>query len=144
MSATTRWLLGVVIGVSLCILIYRYTLGPGRLMSRAAVAKNLATASAELNRRLPIMVDSMTELESTIAMDSVLQYNMRLTSMTITQEQATALRNIVRPEITRLACSKPDTRTTFLKRGVSLRYSYTDRNGYDLFTINVAPRDCGF
>ena len=144
MSANTKWILGLVIGVSLCVLIYRYTLGPGRLMSHAAVAKNLATASAELNRRLPIMVDSVTQLESTVAMDSVLQYNMRLTNVTVTQEQATALLNLVRPQIKRLACSRPETRNTFLRRGVSLRYAYADRNGYDLFTIVVAPRDCGF
>ena len=144
MSSNTKWLLLFAIVVPLCILIYRYTLGPGRLMSHAVMAKSLSEASAQLNQRLPIMVDSMTQLESTVAMDSVLQYNMRLTTMTITEEQASAVRSIVGPQITRLACSKPETRDMFLKRGITLRYSYTDRNGYDLFTINVPPRACGF
>ena len=36
------------------------------------------------------------------------------------------------------------TRNTFLKRGITLHYAYTDRNGYDLFMIEVAPKDCGF
>jgi len=143
MSSNPKWILFVVIGIALCILVYRYTLGPARLMSHAGVAKNLSEASAQLNQKLPIMVDSMTQLESTVAMDSVLQYNMRLITVTAADLQSHELQHSVTPQITRLACSKPATRDLFLKHGVSVRYSYTDRNGYDLFTVTVTPRDCG-
>ena len=143
MSPSTKRLLGWAIGVPLGILIYRYTFGPHRL-SDADMAKYLAAASAEVNRRLPIMVDSETQLVSTTGLDRVLQYNYRLVNVSVTQAQAASLMRIVRPGILRSACSTPQTRNTFLKRGVTLRYAYADRSGYDLFTIEVAPRDCGF
>lgn len=143
MSPFTRRLLVCAIAILLGILIYRYTLGPRRL-SGANMAKYLSAASAELNRGLPVMVDSETQLVSTTAMDSVLQYDYHLTSVTFSENEVSALRNNVRPHLVSVACSTPATRDAFLKRGITLRYAYTDRNGYDLFAIDVAPRDCGF
>jgi hypothetical protein len=75
-------------------------------------------------------------------MDRVLQYNYRLINVTFSQDEVSALRNNVRPHLVSVACSTPATRNTFLRRGITLRYAYTDRSGYDLFAIDVAPRDC--
>ena len=139
MTFSAKRLLGFVIGVALGILIYRHLMG-----SRPVSDADLAKASAELNRRLPIMVDSETQLVSTTGVGRVLQYNYHLLNLTVTPDQASALLNNERPRLISFACSTPATRNTFLKRGITLRYAYTDRNGYDLFTIEVAPKDCGF
>ena len=139
MTFSAKRLLGFVIGASLGILIYRHLVG-----SRPVSDADLARVSTELNRRLPIMVDSETQLVSTTGIDRVLQYNYRLINVTFSQDEVSAVRNNVRPHLVSVACSTPATRNTFLKRGITLHYAYTDRNGYDLFTIEVAPKDCGF
>ena len=139
MTFSAKRLLGFVIGVALGILMYRHLVG-----SRPVSDADLAKVSAELNRRLPIMVDSETQLVSTTAMNRVLQYNYHLVNVTVTADQATTLLNNERSRIRNFACSTPATRNTFLKRGITLRYAYTDRNGYDLFTIEVTPENCGF
>ena len=139
MTFSARRLLGIVIGAALGILIYRHLVG-----SRPLSDADLARTSAELNRRLPIMVDSQTQLVSTTGTGRVLQYNYHLVNVTVTPDQATALMNMERPRIRNFACSTPATRNTFLKQGITLRYAYTDRNGYDLFTIEVTPENCGF
>jgi hypothetical protein len=138
-TSSARRLLGFVIGVPVGILIYRHMVG-----SRTVSDADLAKASTEINRRLPIMVDSETQLVSTTAMNRVLQYNYHLVNVIVTPDQATTLLNYERPRIRNFACSTPATRNTFLKRGITLRYAYTDRNGYDLFTIEVTPQNCGF
>ncbi|HKE88834.1 MAG TPA: hypothetical protein VKB45_00775 [Gemmatimonadales bacterium] len=139
MTFSAGRLLGLISGVLVGILVYRYL-----QRSRPVSDADLAKASTEINRRLPIMVDSETQLVSTSGMNHVLQYNYRLVNLAVTQDQASALLNYERPRIRNFACSTPATRNTFLKRGITLHYAYTDRNGYDLFMIEVAPKDCGF
>jgi hypothetical protein len=40
--------------------------------------------------------------------------------------------------------SRPETRDDFLKKGVTLRYSYFDKDKQHIATIDVTPKDCGF
>ena len=143
MSRATRRLLGLAIAVLLGVLIYRHTFGVGPV-SDAEMDRYLAASSDRLNRGLPRMVDSETQLVSTTGLHRMLQYNYRLIDVTFSSNEVSALRNNVRPGLVRQSCATPQTRTLFLKRGIVLRYAYTDRSGYDLFTIDVAPRDCGF
>lgn len=141
MSFTTKLLLGVVIAVSLGILVYRHTFGAGPVTD-ADMDRYLAAASDKLNERLPAMVDSGTQLMSTTGMHRVLQYNYRLINVTLGQDTVVTLRHNVRHRLVSSACSNSETRDGFLKRGVTLRYAYTDRSGYDLFTFDITLRDC--
>jgi hypothetical protein len=42
------------------------------------------------------------------------------------------------------ACNQPGTRDDLLKNGVTLRYSYFDKDKQHIATIDVTPADCGF
>jgi hypothetical protein len=41
------------------------------------------------------------------------------------------------------ACGRPETRDDFLKKGVTLRYSYYDKDKKHIATVDVTPADCG-
>jgi hypothetical protein len=42
------------------------------------------------------------------------------------------------------ACNQLVMRDDFLKRGVTVRYSYYDRNKRHIANVDVTPSDCGF
>jgi hypothetical protein len=46
--------------------------------------------------------------------------------------------------VTEGACNRPETRDNFLRKGVTLRYSYFDKNKQYIATVDVTPADCGF
>jgi len=46
--------------------------------------------------------------------------------------------------VTQGACSQPETRDDFLKKGVTLRYAYYDKDKKHVATVDVTPADCGF
>jgi hypothetical protein len=112
--------------------------------STDTLARDVAAASTQLNRRLPIMVDQETQIVSTAALDHVLQYNYQLIHVTVGQVDTTVLAAAARPQVTQFACSTPQTLNAVLKRGVTLRYSYADNKGQHLFTFDVTAHDCGF
>jgi hypothetical protein len=107
-------------------------------------AQFLNEVAAGLNKTLPMLVDKDTELMNTMGLDGVLVYNYRLVNHTAAQLDAQRLIAALTPQITKAACSTPDTRDGFLKQGVSLRYMYADRDRTHLATITVSPKDCGF
>lgn len=113
---------------------------PAPFNSRA----NLASVAGEMNRILPRPLDSQTELVSTEGLEGVLVYNYRLVNAAADEVNSNALLTTLRPVITKGACDAPETRDTFLKRGVSLRYSYADKRRVPIATFDVTPRDCGF
>ena len=103
----------------------------------------LARVAAEMNKTLPMMVDEDTELSSTIGVSGVLVYNYRLVNHSASDIDPAQFTAAIKPQVTNAACSTPETRDGFLKKGVSLRYMYGDKERTHVATIDVAPRDCG-
>jgi hypothetical protein len=48
-----------------------------------------------------------------------------------------------KPKLVQAACGSPETRDDFLSKGISLRYSYFDKDKNHIATIDVTPGDCG-
>jgi hypothetical protein len=71
-------------------------------------------------------------------------YGYRLVNISAANVSAQQLTAALRTKLLQAACSTPDSRDTFLKRGVTLRYSYADSNDRHIADIDVKPADCGF
>jgi hypothetical protein len=106
----------------------------------AAFLNEVAT---ELNKQLPKAVDQETEIASVTGLEGVFVYNYRLVNRVVTEVDVSAFLASIKPEVTRAACTTPNTRDKFLKEGVTLRYSYADKDGVPVASFDVQPGDCG-
>lgn len=100
--------------------------------------------AAEINQSVPVMIDKETELLPAEVAESTLIYNYRLISFSVSQLDLNKFAAAARQQVTQGACSRPETRDGFLKKGVTLRYSYYDKDKQPIATVNVTPSDCGF
>jgi hypothetical protein len=103
----------------------------------------LGRVAAEINRSVPVMIDSETEILPTQAAPAMLIYNYRLVNYSVTQVNPQRFAAGVKEKVTPTACTRPETRDEFLKKGVTLRYSYFDKDKQHIATIDVTPADCG-
>src|SRR5262252_5260487 len=84
--------------------------------------------AAEINRSIPVMIDQETELMPAVGAPGMLIYNYRLVSYSVTQLDARKFAAGAKQRLTQGACGTPETRDDFLKKGVTLRYSYYDKD----------------
>ena len=104
----------------------------------------LSQVAAELNKTTPQKIDDETELASGTGLEGVFVYNYRLVNRSAGEVDGPKLAAILRPDVTKSACTTPQTRDTFLSKGVTLRYSYASKDGKPLTAFDVTPKDCGF
>lgn len=104
----------------------------------------LSRIAAELNRGVPLMIDKETELMPSSGHDGMLIYNYRLVGYSWKDFDYQRFAAGARERLVQNACSRPETRDDFLKKGVTLRYSYFDKDKQHFATIDVTPKDCGF
>ena len=107
-------------------------------------AEYLNRVAAEINRSVPVMIDAETELLPSTAGYGMLVYNYRLVKYSLGQLDHQRFAAGAKQKIVQGACNRPETRDGFLKEGVTLRYSYFDKEKRHVATIEVAPADCGF
>lgn len=103
--------------------------------------KFLSKVAAETNKGLPTMVDSETQLASTKAGPAMFIYEYRLVNMTADAVDASALESVMQPQIQTGACGNEDTRK-ILDAGVTMRYSYADKDGRAIADLDVSRSDC--
>jgi hypothetical protein len=104
----------------------------------------LSKIAAEINRSVPVMIDKETELMPTSGHEGMLIYNYRLVAYSVSQLDHQKFAAGAKDKVTQGACNRPETRDEFLKNGVTLRYSYFDKDKQHIATIDVTPKDCGF
>ncbi len=104
--------------------------------------KRLSRIAAELNRSVPVMIDRETELMPVQSAEGILIYNYRLVNYSVAQVDRQKFAAGAAPRLRQRACSTPETRDDFLKKGVTLRYSYYDKDRQQIATIDVTPADC--
>jgi hypothetical protein len=106
--------------------------------------ESLNRVAAEINGPVPVMIDKETELLGAAGAGGMLSYNYRLVSYSVSQLDAARFAAGAKERVTQGACSRPETRDGLLKQGVTLRYSYFDKDKQHIATIDVLPADCGF
>ena len=102
----------------------------------------LERTASNVNRDLPRMVAPDTELTSVEASESLLTYHHRLVDLQA-QDLEPSFMETLRPGVLRAVCSTRSLRDAFLESGVTLRWTYHDRDRRHVATIEVAPPDCG-
>lgn len=105
---------------------------------------HLSNVAAEINRSVPVMIDAETELLPSQAGEAMLVYNYRLVKYSVEQVDHQRFAAGARQKVIQGACNQPVMRDDFLKHGVTLRYSYFDKNKKHIATVEVTPADCGF
>jgi hypothetical protein len=104
----------------------------------------MTEATDSLNRHLPMMIDSETQLTATMVFSRMLQYNYRLVRLDAAQVDTVALAAAFKRRLQAGACTGPELRDRFLKKGVTVRFAYADSSSHRLFSVDVQPKDCGF
>jgi hypothetical protein len=100
--------------------------------------------AAEINRTVPVMIDEETELMPVAAAHAMLIYNYRLVKYSVAQLDHEKFAAGAKQRVAQGACNRPETRDDFLEKGVTLRYSYFDKDKKHIATVDVTPADCGF
>jgi hypothetical protein len=106
--------------------------------------EHLRKVAAEINRSVPVMIDQETELLPAVGAPGMLIYNYRLVSYSAAQLDAKKFATGAQQRLKQNACTNAETRDDFLKKGVTLRYSYYDKDKQHIATVDVTPADCGF
>jgi hypothetical protein len=106
--------------------------------------EHLGKMAAEINRSVPVMIDQETELLPAVGAPGMLIYNYRLVSYSVKQLDAKKFATGAKQRLMQNACATPETRDDFLKKGVTLRYSYYDKDKQHVATVDITPADCGF
>jgi hypothetical protein len=107
-------------------------------------AERLSRIAAELNRSVPVMIDKETELTLVEGHEAMLIYKYRLVLYSVRQLDHERFAAGVKQRVTQGACNQPEMRGDYLKKGVTLRYSYFDKDKQHIATVDVTPADCGF
>lgn len=111
------------------------------LIRKPAFDKNLMEIASELNKTCPLMVDSLTRLDNTIALpNKVFQYNYSLISTSKEYIDTEVLKSFLTPRIMNDVKTNPGMK--FVRDNkVTVNYSYKDINGELLFLISIKPED---
>ena len=104
--------------------------------------ERLGRIAAELNRSVPVMIDRETELMPVQSAEGILIYNYRLVNYSITQIDRAKFAAGAKQRLRQNACNTAETRDDFLNRGVTLRYTYYDKDKQHIATVDVTPADC--
>jgi hypothetical protein len=103
----------------------------------------LSQEAAQMNRGLPAMLDKETELMATEAAPGMFIYKYRLVNVSVAEVDFRGFETGAKPRLVEMSCSRPETRGDFLSKGVTMRYSYFDKDKAHIATIDVTPADCG-
>jgi len=106
--------------------------------------ERLSRIAAEINRSVPVMIDKETELTVVEGHEAMLIYKYRLVPYSVSQLDHAKFAAGAKQKVAQGACNQPEMRDDYLKKGVTLRYSYFDKDKQHIATVDVTPADCGF
>lgn len=108
-----------------------------------SVELELVQVANELNKNAPMMVDQETRLDTTMAgPGKKLTYHYTLVNLTTEDIDIGELRAFMTTQIVNHVATHSDMQTLRDHR-VTFAYSYKDKNGVHLTTIQVTPKDYG-
>ena len=141
-SSTIKIVLWVAAGVVAGYVVWWLILEYLRKNEDPRSSTRLSRIAAELNRSVPVMIDSETELMPVQSTEGVLIYNYRLVNYSAAQINRDKFAAGAKLRLSQNACNTAETRDDFLKKGVSLRFTYYDKDKQYIATVDVTPADC--
>lgn len=139
-------------GIGTAVVVIAATVG-GQYLGRAGVQTYLESqegenlnaalmkAASDLNATLPMMVDEETRLDSTMGVDRRFRYNYTLVNFAAEDVDATAVRDVMEPNLNNTVCSTADMKY-FVDNNVPVTYAYYGMNGIEIVTITVDTSKC--
>ncbi|MDO6462333.1 hypothetical protein Q4485_16605 [Granulosicoccaceae sp. 1_MG-2023] len=109
--------------------------------NESAPDSELIQIANETNQYTPIMLDSVTRLDSAEAFNKRFQYNLTIVSHSAEELDPKRFTEILQPRVIHLVCTVEDTKV-FVKNGVAVTYTYRDKNGKQFTTFTVHPSQC--
>jgi hypothetical protein len=105
----------------------------------ASIDKNMMKVASQLNESCPMMVDSETRLDNTIALPKkVFQYFYTLVNVDKNEVDPLEIKNVIGPRIANIVKTNPDMKA-MRDLNVVFKYSYKDKNGTFLFDVTISP-----
>ena len=102
----------------------------------------LVKTSEEMNKSFPTQVDADTRLDSTTVQETPLTLNYHYTAVNIEKSTMTVKPEDVIKQLKEVTQQNLDTApemAEFRSKDVSLKYSYSDKNGVFLFDYTIRP-----
>lgn len=105
------------------------------------IERQLKQASDDLNTRLPMQTDAFSRLDSTISIEHhTFRYYHTLLDIEKAAVNMDTVNKYVKPELLRNARTSPDLQG-FRDYGITLEYTYYDKNGEYVTTITATKED---
>ena len=110
--------------------------------SQATIMSALTNMANQLNKSMPMTIDSDTRLDNILASPISPKFTYNYTLNASTQEINTAnFFGQMKPTLIKGVCANPDMKI-FMDNGVTVGYSYRANNGSFAGKIEVSPADC--
>lgn len=138
-------IIGTIIGIIVAAVVSVWIQnGMSGLFSSKVPSMEVLNATAnKINSSLPMMLDSDTELSTTVGLDGILQYHYRLVNYSIEQIDTGTLMPQLRQNIINSSCTIKDTRD-LLKKGVMLEYIYHDKDRRVISSFSLNNNECTY
>jgi hypothetical protein len=101
----------------------------------------LKSAANELNQSLPMMVDSETRLDSTLAFKNSFLYKYTMINYTVEDINIEQFSSAMRPQIVNSVCTTEDMKV-FVQNHTEVKYLYHDKDGKFISQILVKTEEC--
>ena len=102
----------------------------------------LKAASNEINQSLPMMVDSETRLDSTLAFRNSFLYKYTMINYSVDDLDPVEFKAAMEPQITSSVCTTEDMKA-FVQNHSEVKYLYHDKDGKFISKIIVHTKECG-
>ena len=136
MKSGNKKTISIVIGVAFAILAF---FAVQQFFKSPTLNKELVKLASDMNKTLPMMVDSETRLDNTTACpNNTFQYSYTLINYDKESIDVIELKRTLEPHIVNQLKSSPQMQWQRDNK-VTLDYYYKDKNGIYLFTITVKP-----
>lgn len=99
-------------------------------------------AIALINEKLPVTLDSETQLRSIQLLGNTIQYTYVLLNKQKYEIKITELENSFKKEVLKTYCANSDVMITFRNSGYIAEYIYRDSASEIIFTTQITPREC--
>lgn len=103
--------------------------------------QQLRSFAAEVNRRVPMMLDKDTQLDGADAAEQMLTYKFTLLNVQANKLDIRDFESRMAIQVLKNVCSRLQ---LLIKKGVTIRYYYRDAIGQKITEISVNHADCGF
>lgn len=104
----------------------------------AALLKQVA---ADVNKKLPKMIDAVTRFDSTAVIKGTFRYNNTLVNHSAKELNATAFKRAIRAKLVNRVCTKQEM-GMFVKYKIPVSYAYYGKNGKEIAVIKVLTSKC--